>query len=661
MVGVPGRSKGCNTCIQRKVKCDGGQPTCGNCRKSNRLCTGYKRPVAFVMSADVALTEPMAADEPEGMSVTTQGRWRRRPRKLPEALPADRRPRGKAAKKDKTASKNGLEVDLDTTVSPAELKRYKKAFGSAGIPDEDEHVSWTSVVGKTQTTTTAMTMVTSSSPWTAVLSGDAAWREQLFPVFLDLHLPDELLQGCARGRGQRPRNWLMHLPHTALDGSPALETAMAALCMARVGRQSGSAGLSLVRHSLDLYTRGLGQLQRAVQDPRTRRSDQTLAACLTLSMYELAECPTGRSDGYLAHQDGSLALLQMRGPDAHASPLAHSLFNFLRIQNFIYAIMNRQSNFFSTPAWLQRPWKDLAKDPHDRFMDQMYAIPVLMEQSDALAASDAVPDRLAAGYSTIIARYVDIDTCLQKWQRDLKLIVSGPLYWPELSAIRCPVFDDSPDGHASARGRPFPVAFHFPAFFIGQSVILYWLIVLFVNVQMDHLYRRIAVLEDAAAAVPVPVPWDCWTLSPTFSNLPELDLEPLSPSTAPPVSSPASTLSTSATPPSTSPPSSAPPPSVSPLAAADSAASIARTMTSNICQSIEYFLQDSMGDIGSVSTLLPLTAVRYHLSRTHSTRPCPPGPPEHPGEYSDEVVWVDFLIQFVGGKGHRMAFYITAD
>ncbi|KAH8895958.1 hypothetical protein GQ53DRAFT_743897 [Thozetella sp. PMI_491] len=75
MVGVPGRSKGCNTCIQRKIKCDQERPLCGNCRKSNRLCTGYRRKVAYVFSNDV--TFPVGAENAsdEG-TVVHQGRWR---------------------------------------------------------------------------------------------------------------------------------------------------------------------------------------------------------------------------------------------------------------------------------------------------------------------------------------------------------------------------------------------------------------------------------------------------------------------------------------------------------------------------------------------------------------------------------------------------------
>ncbi|TQN66211.1 putative transcriptional regulatory protein, partial [Colletotrichum shisoi] len=48
MVGVPGRSKGCNTCRKRKKGCDLQRPTCGQCLKAGIECAGYERKRIFV-------------------------------------------------------------------------------------------------------------------------------------------------------------------------------------------------------------------------------------------------------------------------------------------------------------------------------------------------------------------------------------------------------------------------------------------------------------------------------------------------------------------------------------------------------------------------------------------------------------------------------------
>lgn len=47
MVGVAGRSKGCNTCRRRRVKCDEAKPQCYRCVKAGFECLGYERAVQW--------------------------------------------------------------------------------------------------------------------------------------------------------------------------------------------------------------------------------------------------------------------------------------------------------------------------------------------------------------------------------------------------------------------------------------------------------------------------------------------------------------------------------------------------------------------------------------------------------------------------------------
>ncbi|EXJ84468.1 hypothetical protein A1O3_05136 [Capronia epimyces CBS 606.96] len=67
MVGVAGKSKGCNTCRKRKVHCDGEKPSCARCQKGNRVCGGYQRERHFknlsALDRDALLTrtQPLAS------------------------------------------------------------------------------------------------------------------------------------------------------------------------------------------------------------------------------------------------------------------------------------------------------------------------------------------------------------------------------------------------------------------------------------------------------------------------------------------------------------------------------------------------------------------------------------------------------------------------
>lgn len=48
MVGVAGRSKGCPECRKRKIRCGLERPSCGQCQKTKRECSGYAKPTVFL-------------------------------------------------------------------------------------------------------------------------------------------------------------------------------------------------------------------------------------------------------------------------------------------------------------------------------------------------------------------------------------------------------------------------------------------------------------------------------------------------------------------------------------------------------------------------------------------------------------------------------------
>ncbi|KAI2627719.1 hypothetical protein GGR54DRAFT_429189 [Hypoxylon sp. NC1633] len=65
MVGVAGKSKACNTCRIRRVKCDMRRPCCLKCINSKRPCGGYSRDVVFVNRTPTApeITAPLVLSE----------------------------------------------------------------------------------------------------------------------------------------------------------------------------------------------------------------------------------------------------------------------------------------------------------------------------------------------------------------------------------------------------------------------------------------------------------------------------------------------------------------------------------------------------------------------------------------------------------------------
>ena len=63
MVGVAGKSKGCNTCRRRKVRCDGGKPTCERCKQTKRECEGYERYPVFITKTQAGYVKRAPLEE----------------------------------------------------------------------------------------------------------------------------------------------------------------------------------------------------------------------------------------------------------------------------------------------------------------------------------------------------------------------------------------------------------------------------------------------------------------------------------------------------------------------------------------------------------------------------------------------------------------------
>ena len=150
-----------------------------------------------------------------------------------------------------------------------------------------------------------------------------AYRQMLFDCFMRSYVPlDEL--GPVKGQ-----NWMGSVSQLP-DQPPALTTAMLAISLSQIGKLNHDEYLG--KESLKHYTIGLKELQKALYDPSQMNTDETLAACLLLSMYELLECPAGDKSAYATHNKGCARLMQVRGPKAFRKGLAHSLFLAIRPQ-----------------------------------------------------------------------------------------------------------------------------------------------------------------------------------------------------------------------------------------------------------------------------------------------------------------------------------------
>lgn len=164
----------------------------------------------------------------------------------------------------------------------------------------------------------------------------AAYRQQLLNEFLCCYIP--IANQAVQQRLKEDVPWLLMLPQMS-SMTKALELAILAVSTAKLGRVNDDP--VMVNQSKRLYVIGLRELQRALWDPKLMFKDETLAACASLSVYEVLECPTESGKGWLSHQNGCARLIELRGADAHRFGISHELFRVFRISEVHFSELLR--------------------------------------------------------------------------------------------------------------------------------------------------------------------------------------------------------------------------------------------------------------------------------------------------------------------------------
>ncbi|RJE23298.1 hypothetical protein PHISCL_04372 [Aspergillus sclerotialis] len=268
-----------------------------------------------------------------------------------------------------------------------------------------------------------------------------------------------------------------------------LEASSLALSTAALGRTFKDE--SLVYESARLYCWGLSELQRTLSSPRLAFDDETLAACLTLSMYEMMECPAEGTHAYASHCKGLLALIQGRGPHAHVSGLGHQLFLATRLIGILYTMQQHSPTYLADPIWMKVPFSQSSKRPIDRVADCLAQAPTIFNKTDRIQELHPMEQLELA--NNLASQCWDLDWTMQQCYEELRLTVDGPLYWSELSRSGSPL--DEAD-----QKRLFPVAYKFPNIKIASTLMMYWATLVMLWSGLSDLYRLIdSIVNDEAA------------------------------------------------------------------------------------------------------------------------------------------------------------------
>jgi len=264
------------------------------------MCLGYERDHIFVLSKEVRLSRPAAAE-----TVRTTGGG--------QVLVSGR--------SNPIQPQAALTVPGNTSVSTLATPDPTVSHGSLPASLTPE-IAFT-VPGNTRSEHSGPRRIPRP------VSARHAFRQQLLAIYYSIYLPADVIRNSSRlAPGQR--TWLLQIAGL-VDLTPALEAAVLATAAARVGFRDGDA--PLLHQSLLQYARSLRELQRALRHPGLRAHDQTLAACMALAHYEFTEAPSGLVQGYFSHFRGAMELLRRRGPEIHMSGLGHGVLRALRIHS----------------------------------------------------------------------------------------------------------------------------------------------------------------------------------------------------------------------------------------------------------------------------------------------------------------------------------------
>ncbi|KAJ9365595.1 transcriptional regulator family: Fungal Specific TF [Paecilomyces variotii] len=288
------------------------------------------------------------------------------------------------------------------------------------------------------------------------------YRKQLFNAYLRSHIPPSQLQSLGTP-------WLALIPELA-SPTEALETSTLALATSKLGRLNNDP--ILTRESLRLYTSALRQLQKALWDPGLMYRDETLAACMALAMYEMMECPSGDKSGVHA------TLQDMH----HHSP-----------------------SYISSSTWTSIPWINIPKTEFDQFFDLFVRGPATFQAVDRLDGAEPL-EKLRIALSIVHSCW-ELDADLATFYEQFEKSSLGPLYWPEFAKPRIYrkgqrdtdndyADDDDDDDDAWNNISLFPISLHFPNLGTARTIILYWATLTMLWSGLYQLYGLIYALKE---------------------------------------------------------------------------------------------------------------------------------------------------------------------
>ncbi|KAM0801625.1 hypothetical protein BDR22DRAFT_820731 [Usnea florida] len=452
MPNVGGRSNGCITCLRRRVRCDRGEPSCGNCRNGGIPCEGYR-----------------------GLPITFDPHQRL----IQNGTPTTVTPRHG----ENEADEGFVMIDHNMTSSAEPSALNASSSNHNGIttvitrPPRGRPRRNNLPAVKKPTTATAWQDPSLLLPFEMSL---AAFKEPVCVTFLVQNFLGHLDTG---NKSLLPAWDVNNVSGTARDS-------VHALALAFFGKAHHDE--NIVHQGAECYGKALLKLAHDLNDNGLRRSPSVLLSSILLARYELV-ASTG-SRGWIQHAGGVERLFEVRGPKSHQSIEERHIFEAARPIIVIKAITDEKRTFLDREEWLTLPWGNEQKSPMNLLIDIFCVIPGLLEDCKTLSpnrsfiwdyspatipstdSAESQDPRLADLRQRVQECYTKLERWKEEWSMAFPLavqIVKNMTYFPR-SELKFPI-------------HVFQHAITFPNFLRANEYQLYNTVVFFLSSLMLSL------------------------------------------------------------------------------------------------------------------------------------------------------------------------------
>ncbi|GAB7341129.1 hypothetical protein MBLNU457_7435t2 [Dothideomycetes sp. NU457] len=211
------------------------------------------------------------------------------------------------------------------------------------------------------------------------------------------------------------QGWLQYLApmyHEAEEDSP-LRLATGAAAVAGLAKRPDT--LSLSPLAVDLYSRAIKAVHRALRNPEQNKADDTLAATILLSLYECASPMDANVEAWGTHVAGAAAIVRARGEEILNSPRSLALFRVTRTQMLTNCI---RSQSCPTELPIEGGWLADVKylsDPSYSLAKNIFLLPQLFAKGKRLLRMPLTP-QLVQDIESVIEEGFATEQKMREWR-----------------------------------------------------------------------------------------------------------------------------------------------------------------------------------------------------------------------------------------------------